>query len=502
MLLVLVAACSDGERSADVRVLFDVDAALAVSDSARVAVTFWRDGQPSHRDGETLDLTFEGGVAELGVAAGDSERSRRYTIFAELFDGDTRMSWLRLRSGFLAEGEGVVRARFYGGCREPSDRPAPGFDSSDTCGSHDSCVRGECVGACVEPSAGDSGAPTPESACGAADCAPVDTLVVGRGMNCALRDGDAFCWGRVARGFSAWNGQHVRPSRIVGVDGVARFAPDVDGIEIESEHVCLTAGGQLRCGGRNNGDFEIIGAPQPNVRPCCEIEMDTPTPVAQFGLGASFTCVVGERGVVGCLGRDPNSLEPVSGYREAFEGAPSHDRVLPLWAELCAFRSGNFACTQGSFPLSGTDINAISARTGTICVVRTSGALECYGRSLTSPQWPESPYVIPGSWHDVGVSIQIVGDDMAICAIDDARRLLCWGDAAGGRTGTSEFVNDTAPIELGAGRRWQSVGVGRFHACALDELGEIGCWGRNDVGQLGSDGPDTLTPRAVCVPDF
>ncbi|MCW5807541.1 MAG: hypothetical protein KIT31_34610 [Deltaproteobacteria bacterium] len=82
------------------------------------------------------------------------------------------------------------------------------------------------------------------------------------------------------------------------------------------------------------------------------------------------------------------------------------------------------------------------------------------------------------------------------CALDQHRRLWCWGDNA-----NREILGSTAPRHLRAvlagDRRWDALAIGGRHGCALDG-GELWCWGDNDRGQVSGDAPpDTTEPFAI-----
>ncbi|MFK8000615.1 MAG: RCC1 domain-containing protein [Polyangiales bacterium] len=486
--------------------IFDVDADLVVPMDTMLHVTFWPDGRRQHQDGQVLTpVLFEEGT-RLRIATETDALDRRYTVFAELIHEGERLSWVRVRGDFLQgdeAGNGEIRVRFGRACPEPADRPNGDFDSADTCGSHDTCVSGGCSSACYAAMPRDvEGTTSSPSVCPDSDCLTIDSLSVGRNMSCALSSGEAFCWGRVADMFESWDNHPRRPTRVVDSSGVARFASDIESIEVDSEHVCLIANGALRCGGRNNGDFEIIGPSQPNVRPCCERSLEEESSFAAVSLGPSFTCTIDDLGRVACLGRDPNTLETTPGLAYAFDERSGHDRILTFWSNVCAFRSGNFACTQSSFPFLGPDIDVVSAEVSTVCLVRDSAQLECYGRDATRQMFADVPHIVPGNWSHVSVSTQYIGDDNAFCAVTVEGELRCWGDAEGGRTGSIDFVGEGDAIMVGSDETWATVGVGQRHSCGLTRDGRVFCWGENELGQLGRDGPSTIEVQHVCVPAY
>ncbi|CAE7569700.1 unnamed protein product [Symbiodinium natans] len=72
-----------------------------------------------------------------------------------------------------------------------------------------------------------------------------------------------------------------------------------------------------------------------------------------------------------------------------------------------------------------------------------------------------------------------------LCALDDgvASKLKCVGRNDDGEVGDPDSVGH---VDLGPGRVATSVEGGRgFHFCALDDVGEMKCWGKNTQAQLG-----------------
>jgi alpha-tubulin suppressor-like RCC1 family protein len=86
------------------------------------------------------------------------------------------------------------------------------------------------------------------------------------------------------------------------------------------------------------------------------------------------------------------------------------------------------------------------------------------------------------------------------CAILSDDTLKCWGRNGYGELGIDTTSNmGTTPAEMtllpivnvGAGRKVKSVGLGNFHSCAILDDDTVKCWGSNTYGQLGYD--DTTT---------
>jgi hypothetical protein len=106
--------------------------------------------------------------------------------------------------------------------------------------------------------------------------------------------------------------------------------------------------------------------------------------------------------------------------------------------------------------------------------------------------------------------------DQTVCALADGRQhVYCWGSsgdsAAPMMVGVPMRFNYVAPVavaagDIPAGMPISKVVVDGTYACALTDAGQIHCWGRNSMGQLGSGAVDAgrSAPQAVArgaVPD-
>src|SRR5690606_7423376 len=92
----------------------------------------------------------------------------------------------------------------------------------------------------------------------------------------------------------------------------------------------------------------------------------------------------------------------------------------------------------------------------TACRLDADGQVACWGQYAN-----ETP--TSGIYRDLSAKYN---GYCAIRVLDN--RVVCWGSPA----------TDWAPLDLDA----VQISVGYYHACALDEVGEIRCWGTNNNG--------------------
>jgi alpha-tubulin suppressor-like RCC1 family protein/uncharacterized protein YjdB len=84
------------------------------------------------------------------------------------------------------------------------------------------------------------------------------------------------------------------------------------------------------------------------------------------------------------------------------------------------------------------------------------------------------------------------------CALSTARQAYCWGRDSLGQLGDDRFVNSTTPIPVVGGRTFSAISAGGEHTCGISG-GEAFCWGSNVQGQLGNGaiGVHSAVPVAV-----
>jgi alpha-tubulin suppressor-like RCC1 family protein len=85
------------------------------------------------------------------------------------------------------------------------------------------------------------------------------------------------------------------------------------------------------------------------------------------------------------------------------------------------------------------------------------------------------------------------------CGRTNAGSAVCWGAGLNGQMGNGASVSQTKPVPVtGLSTGVVQVSAGQMHACALSTSGQVRCWGRNVLGQLGNGGNvNQNTPQLV-----
>lgn len=103
-----------------------------------------------------------------------------------------------------------------------------------------------------------------------------------------------------------------------------------------------------------------------------------------------------------------------------------------------------------------------------------------------------------------GVKALSVGTDFS-CAVSQSGDVYCWGKNDVGQLGTSTpaisdggYYTALNPVRLPGITGVTAIASGVAHSCALRSDGSVWCWGRNSLGQAGvSDFADQLVPVKV-----
>jgi hypothetical protein len=173
------------------------------------------------------------------------------------------------------------------------------------------------------------------------------------------------------------------------------------------------------------------------------------------------------------------------------------------------------ACDAGSMCANGECLPYVDGDFGAdhTCVVRADGRLLCWGRNdsgqsdpARTPRSVEVPTAMrvepsmPGSEllraRDVGLG------RASSCAVMADGTIGCWGANELGQLGdgtTTSRARPTSPTGLPA-RPFSSVDGWRDHFCALDTVGEVWCWGVGSSGETGMVGSSVRTAVRVSLP--
>lgn len=238
--------------------------------------------------------------------------------------------------------------------------------------------------------------------------------------------------------------------------------------------------------------------------------------VAEIELGHAFSCALGNNSNVSCWGSNehgqigdgttstrttPTEIPGLSGVTEIGLGGAHACAVIQTSGEMKCWglnedgQLGNGTTTTAKTPVSVpglSKIARISLGGSHTCAIDSRGSLYCWGFNKYGQVGDgttnnrNTPVVVHTGVKDVALG------HLHTCAIKTDNSLLCWGINAAGQVGvdTSDKCAENtpcarSPTEVSGIKNVSSVSLGTGHTCALEQDGDLWCWGRNREGQLG-----------------
>jgi alpha-tubulin suppressor-like RCC1 family protein len=335
-------------------------------------------------------------------------------------------------------------------------------------------------------------------------------LAVGDFHVCALRlDGGVACWGFGANGQLGAGDFENRtgPTEVLDIEGALRIAAG-------SRHSCaLVASGEVRCWGANGsrqlGNDSTEASPTP-------VTVAGLAPAVDVSLGRDYSCAVTADGGLSCWGLN---YVAVIGAGDLIEATPLAVADLAGVVDLatgvehaCARDGAGLACwgraTSGALGNGDdlqldeavtvanlADVSGIALGGAHSCAVTAlpGGAVRCWGaNSVGQAGQVFIQDVYGGGFAVAGITspaVSVAAGLLYGCAALVDGTVSCWGNNTTGQVAPGGPEALIIPAEPVAGVvDAVFVAGGTFHACSLNTLGGVQCWGRDGEGQLG-DGP-------------
>lgn len=340
------------------------------------------------------------------------------------------------------------------------------------------------------------------------------SIAAGDAHTCALlSSGAVVCWGSNSSGQLGNNS--TATSRVFPV-GVVGLSSGVTQITSGANHTCALLGsGSVRCWGQNQAGQ--LGANSTTAQRAPTDVSGLSGGVTQISAGRAHTCALSSSGAVKCWGSNTygavgdgtttNRLVPV-----AVTGLASGVVQISAGGDhTCArLQDGRARCWGWNYdgqlvtanpagppipPLvasQGRLIAQIDAKLRYTCLRTSTGGLRCGGYNGdgglgSGTNVRSSLPVTVGSFENSGVSqIATGGAASHSCAILTLGSVQCWGSNATGQIGDGTTTNRNSPTQVqGLTNGVREVSTGGGHSCAVLNSGDVRCWGKNDLGQLG-----------------
>jgi alpha-tubulin suppressor-like RCC1 family protein len=215
--------------------------------------------------------------------------------------------------------------------------------------------------------------------------------------------------------------------------------------------------------------------------------------------GNQHTCALSNQGRVRCWG---SNFGGELGYPE------------PFWV---GYAGGGVPSDYGPVDIGGEVAELRAGKHGT-CAILTDGALRCWGTNyfgslgygdgdaVGDDETPADAGDVPLG--DAVASVALGATHTCAVLVDDST--WCWGSNLGGELGLGDFniFGYPTPQLVPAAAPPAALALGAAFSCAIDEGGDVRCWGTGVEGQLANGtgegfglGPGE-TPGAAPTLDF
>jgi alpha-tubulin suppressor-like RCC1 family protein len=303
-------------------------------------------------------------------------------------------------------------------------------------------------------------------------------ITAGNHFSCGVKeDGTLWCWGQniagqVGQGTSGGQDTYNVPTQ-VGTEtqwrtvSAGRAGIDYDGTT-GGDHVCAyKQDGSVWCWGDNEfGQLgEGVEVDSPNQYSVVPVPVNADSNWASLSVGRAYTCAIKDDSTLWCWGDNSDGRLGINS---------EVDKPKPVQV--------------------GTDtwlqINAGRIHT---CGIKSNRTLWCWGVNddgqlglgITST----IPELIPlqvgtdTDWQHVSVGIYFT------CGLKVDGTIHCWGWGSSGRLAqdSTDTTDKYTPTPIIAAQVWQSLSVGRDHACALADDNSMWCWGKDTHGETGQN---------------
>ena len=184
------------------------------------------------------------------------------------------------------------------------------------------------------------------------------------------------------------------------------------------------------------------------------------------------------------------------------------------WGKGDDGRLGNGGTSDSNSPVhvpfpNHRSVDMIATHNAHNCAITDDGKMHCWGKNSNGEigQGYDSNYIhypqeVQG-FSDEIISALSVGDGFS-CAVLDNGSTYCWGKNDLGQLGDGTVQDSNqvdTPLLMPSGLDAITISSGQSHSCAILENGQVACWGRNNVGQLGDNSlTDRTTPTLALLP--
>ncbi|AKU97747.1 hypothetical protein AKJ09_04411 [Labilithrix luteola] len=347
-----------------------------------------------------------------------------------------------------------------------------------------------------------------------ASCATAITTTLAEGFCVILQDATVACWGEnmhyeLGRGADAGISDSANPARVEGLANIVTL-----------EHSCaVDKDGGAWCWGLGpwlRSTTAFVTAESAPVK--LDIPPAKKVSAALFSETKGAACALFDTGV-SCWGSNdnaqvapsdtlttPNATQAVT---PVALGSSSPVRDLTVGYASFAIHEDGTVSSWGNNPTIGrvsslfpdayprtiplSDVTMVSAPYGDICAL-SNGVPYCWGDPRGSlgdilERALPSPVVFPSGVTQIASTSRSAGNfsyPVRVCAIDEKGDLLCWGNNSKGQVGDGTTTYALEPVKVSLPAPAARVSTTSTATCAILTNGKVYCWGDNAQGQLGN----------------
>lgn len=279
--------------------------------------------------------------------------------------------------------------------------------------------------------------------------------------------GAAWCWGGGNEGGNAGflgNGTILKSTTPVKVVSDSVFREIAIGL---SNTCALTASGQAWCWGRNTRGELGDSTQTPRASP---VPVRTAVRYTKISLGVEHSCGLTTTGTAQCWG---------------------HDRFGQLGRGAVTYNSFGLVRSAPGRVLGDSPYSDISAGGEHTCALRTDGVVECWGINISAGQLGDRSGLthrgVPGAILDSLTYTTLSSGTSTICGRAENGEPRCWGGNIYGAIGNGDrsVLPEQSPV-ANRGSGFTSFSGGGQHMCALNDERRLFCWGDKKFGQIGN----------------
>lgn len=154
------------------------------------------------------------------------------------------------------------------------------------------------------------------------------------------------------------------------------------------------------------------------------------------------------------------------------------------------------------FAIAGVRWRSISVGVRNLCGIDDAGAAWCLGQNSTGQLGNGSTVRSLSSAVRVagGLVFSAISVGGHSCGIAADGAAWCWGQGNYGQLGNDSGQNSAVPVQVAGGLKFRSISAGLLHSCGVTTDGRAWCWGSNELAPLGVGARTMVVHMPAAVP--